>query len=66
MQRKPLVRKDLEAKGPRHRRPDAGIPEVPTFHPDANGAVMQAPPAATTDEDPTEEAVRRMVEAAYT
>jgi hypothetical protein len=46
--------------GETHRR-DSVIPETPTFEQDAD-TVPEPPPA----DDPAEEAVRRMVEAAYT
>ena len=49
------------------RRPrKAEIPAVPDFAPDPNSVVVQPPSQAAVAEDPIEEAVRRMVEAAYT
>jgi hypothetical protein len=50
------------AKPARQRRPDPSIAEVPTVRPDT--APAEPPPAEA--EDSAEEAVRRMVEAAYT
>jgi hypothetical protein len=47
------------------RRSDADIPPVPTVRPDAE-STAQNPHPPVNNEDPTEEAVRRMVEAAYT
>jgi hypothetical protein len=46
------------------RRPKPDPPEVPVFQP-ARSA-NPAPPNPETNDDPTEDAVRRMVEAAYT
>jgi hypothetical protein len=48
------------------RRSDADIPPVPTVRPDAESTPAQHPHPPVNNEDPTEEAVRRMVEAAYT
>jgi hypothetical protein len=48
--------------GPARRR-DAGIDEVPTVRADAEPVV---PPPAAAEEEDAVEAVRRMVEAAYT
>ena len=61
MRRKARLRND-ETKRLGRRRPETGVPEVQTFRPDSEPAAM--PPLAKTDEDPSEEAVRRMVEAA--
>jgi hypothetical protein len=47
---------------PRRRR-DAAVPAVPTFKPDSE-TVAEAP--AEPSDDAAEDAVRRMVEAAYT
>jgi hypothetical protein len=47
---------------PRRRR-DATVPAVPTFKPDSE-TVAEAP--AEPSDDAAEDAVRRMVEAAYT
>ncbi len=47
----------------RRQRRDALVPAVPTVSPDGE-AVPETPPAA--EDDAAEEAVRRMVEAAYT
>ena len=62
MRRRPRLRQD-EANRLGHRRSVTGVPEVPTFQPTANPVAL--PPPATTDEDPSEEAIRRMVAAAY-
>lgn len=63
MRRETRLRRD-ETKRPGHSRPVTGVPEVPTFQPDSKPATL--PPPAITGEDPSEDAVRRMVEAAYT
>ncbi len=54
----------------RRRRPDLPA-AVPTYQPAASdgasaGPTPPRPLPATTEDDPSEEAVRRMVEAAYT
>jgi hypothetical protein len=65
MRRKRLSRNAAEtAHGPRRRR-DKDVPAVPTFKPEIQTIAVQAPPA-TTEDDAAQEAVRRMVEAAYT
>lgn len=66
MRRKPRLHKALEARRPSYRRQDTGILEVPTFQPDSEGVVMEGSSPAATDESKVEDAVRRMVEAAYT
>jgi hypothetical protein len=48
---------------PRRRR-DADIPPVPTVRQEAASSPTPDPPA--TPDDPADEAIRRMVEAAYT
>jgi hypothetical protein len=49
------------------RRPRrAEIPAVPTFEPNPKSVVVQTPSQAAVAEDPAEEAIRRMIEAAYT
>ncbi len=66
MRRRPNLRKAADGKRPSKRRPDVDALVVATFHPDSTSVATQPPPSATTDSDPVEEAVRRMVEAAYT
>jgi hypothetical protein len=48
------------------RQDDRDIPTVPTFQPAIETSALQTPIPAATEDDPSEEAVRRMVEAAYT
>ena len=50
-------------RGPRRRR-EADLPDVPVVQP-ARSAVL-IPPTTEFRDDPTEDAVRRMIEAAYT
>lgn len=65
MQRTPRSRRAVETRiAPRGQR-NADIPEVPTFQPAPTDATAHRPPASAP-ENPDEEAVRRMVEAAYT
>jgi hypothetical protein len=45
-------------------RRDIPVPAVPTFHPEDPEPVVEAP--AKAEDDPADEAIRRMVEAAYT
>ena len=45
-------------------RRDTPIPAVPTFHPDDPETVVETP--ARAEDDPADDAIRRMVEAAYT
>jgi hypothetical protein len=47
------------------RRPDAAVPGVPEFEPPPDAKPAE-PAAAAAEPDPTEEAIRRMIEAAYT
>jgi hypothetical protein len=61
MQRKPRSHRVGETNRPVRRRRDAVMPETPTFQRDAD-TTPEPPPA----DDQAEEAVRRMVEAAYT
>ena len=51
------------ANPPPCRRRYADLPTVPTFRPDPEAA---APPPCETEDEQAAEAVRRMVEAAYT
>jgi hypothetical protein len=60
MQRKIRSRRTGEIDRPVRRRRDSVVPETPTFQRDAE--TIPEPPA----DDLAEEAVRRMVEAAYT
>ena len=62
VRRKPLLR-TKDAKRSVTRRTATGLPEVPTFD---SVAAQAPPPLRTTDADPSDEAIRRMVEAAYT
>jgi hypothetical protein len=62
MRRQPRLRQD-DTNRLGQRRPGIGVPDVPTFQQDTKPA---AKPTMPPDEDPSEEAVRRMVEAAYT
>lgn len=53
------------------KRLEAGLPDVPTFQPDPAAAEPRRSPSAVADSSAAEdhaadEAVRRMVEAAYT
>jgi hypothetical protein len=50
-------------KLPPRRRRDADLPAVPTFQPDPEAA---ATPPSEIEDDQVAEAIRRMVEAAYT
>jgi hypothetical protein len=62
MRRKPhLPRTDLARGHPRASE----IPSVPTFQPNPE-AKLDEPEQAESEHDAAEEAVRRMVEAAYT
>jgi hypothetical protein len=54
-----------ECIGARRRSKKVDAPEVPTFRPSGE-TVVERPAQTAVAEDPTEEAVRRMVEAAYT
>lgn len=56
-------RKAAEANARRRRR-NAEPPAVPTYEPEPSA--IPTPEPAVSQEDPAEEAVRRMVEAAYT
>jgi len=58
--------KPFEARRPPHGRRPIKVQGVPTYQPDSIGVPVQAASPATTDEIEAEEAVRRMVEAAYT
>ncbi len=62
MRRKPTFRTGATASA--HRRRDVDIPAVPTFQPDV--IVTQPSPLPNAEDDSADEAVRRMVEAAYT
>ena len=53
----------IDPGGPSRRRRIADMAAVATFQPDG-GEVPE--PAVQVEEDPADEAVRRMVEAAYT
>jgi hypothetical protein len=69
MRRTPRLRKPVEVKGPLSRgalsrRLDADIPEVAVVRSEAGSTQGGWPPAP--EQDPVEDAVRRMVEAAYT
>jgi hypothetical protein len=66
MRRKPGFRNTTQTALPRPRRRDGNMPEVPTFRPDANAVAKPPASAASAEEDTVGEAVRRMLEAAYT
>jgi hypothetical protein len=65
MRRKRLSRNAMATTNRPRRRRDMDVPAVPTFNPEIKTIAVQTPPAATED-DSAQEAVRRMVEAAYT
>jgi hypothetical protein len=62
MKRNPRLRRSVST---RDRRIASEIPAVPAVQPDL-GKKQDEPAPAALDPDATEEAVRRMVEAAYT
>jgi hypothetical protein len=66
MRRKSNAGNASRTNRPSRGRRDTDIPGVPTFQPDAES--VTAPPSSATEikDDPADEAVRRMVEAAYT
>ena len=66
MRRKSGSHKPGQPGKPSRRRPDTGIPEVPTFQAPPADTMPPASSPATTADDLVEDAVRRMVEAAYT
>jgi hypothetical protein len=63
MKRKLRPRQAVDPGGLSRRRPRSAVAAVATFRPEREAVVE---PAAKAEEDPAEEAVRRMVEAAYT
>ena len=62
MRQKPQTVRRSNKDRPPHRRHNADIPTVPTFKPDREAATA----TKDTPDDEAAEAVRRMVEAAYT
>ena len=66
MRHRPHLRKAAEAKRPRHGRPETDVLVVPTFRTDSKPAATQVSSPATPGEEAVEDAVRRIVEAAYT
>ncbi len=66
MRRKIRLSRAVKANRSSTRRLDTNVPAVPTFKPDPDAAVMKPVIDSKTADDPAEEAVRRMVEAAYT
>lgn len=66
MRRKRLPRDAAATNSGRRRRRDTDVPAVPTFQPEIQTIASQTLKPAATEDDPAEEAVRRMVEAAYT
>jgi hypothetical protein len=61
-----MRRKSVPGNTMPRRRRDADIPPVPTVRSAAEAVTAQTPAPPTNEDDPIEEAVRRMVEAAYT
>jgi len=66
MRRNPRQQKITKAKQRPRRQRDADLPVVPTFQPAPGTNATQPSAVAAIDDNPIEEAVRRMVEAAYT
>lgn len=52
-------------EGPR-RRAKADLPQVPTYQPDPHASAPNRSSDDAAKDDPADEAIRRMVEAAYT
>lgn len=63
MRRKRPSLKTNDVNRIRRRRGDTDLPTVPVYRIDSLPATT---PPTETEDDPTEEAVRRMIEAAYT
>jgi hypothetical protein len=62
MQQKPRLSAATKGGRPSRRRREAEIPAVPTFE----APLKISPPPSEPEDDQADEAVRRMVEAAYT
>jgi hypothetical protein len=66
MRRHPRLSSKTNAKPKPSKRRDANIPTVPTFQPTVNTVAAPPPSVTAIEDDAAEDAVRRMVEAAYT